>query len=81
MPQRIPAEDKRKWKLQQTVNDLQKWTAYLQTSAETFLGEFTQYSSSSTSDAQKKKYDAIRENVAILKKESTSLRAKLRRLR
>jgi uncharacterized protein YlxW (UPF0749 family) len=81
MPQRIPAEDKRKWKLQQTLNELQKWATYLQTSAETFLDEFTKYSSSSTSETQKKKNDAIRENVNTLKKESASLRAKIRRFR
>jgi len=79
---KLDAGSKRSWKLHQTVNELQTWSAYLQQSAERFLEEFTAYNSHSTfvTTPEKKAYQAVMDALLLLKKESSLMKGRSRRL-
>lgn len=78
----LKPESKRTWKMHQTVDQLYKWSVYLQTSAETFLEEFTEHNSrlTSLSTREKKVLQEAMERLHVLKKESSLLKAQARRL-
>lgn len=78
----LKPEAKRTWKMHQTVDELYKWSAFLQMSAERFLEEFTEYNSRLTSlpTREKKVLQEAMERLQTLKKESSLLKAQARRL-
>lgn len=79
---KLDAEKKREWKLQKAVQELRTWTTYLQTSAEAFNNELSRFNSSSPSTLKdQKKWTAVMDDLKELKQRSSSLKAKLRRMR
>lgn len=79
---KLDAGKKREWKLQKTVQELRTWTQYLQTSAEAFTDDLSRFNSSSPSTLKdEKKWTAVMEDLKELKQRSSSLKAKLRRMR
>jgi hypothetical protein len=79
----VLTKDARKtWKLHQTVDELQTWSAYLQQSAERFLEEFTKYSSRSifVTTYEAKAFQETMDGLLLLKKESSLLKSRSRRL-
>lgn len=79
---KLDAGSKKTWKLHQTVDELQTWSVYLQQSAERFLEEFTKYSSRSTftSEFEAKAFRETMDGLRRLKKESTLLKNRSRKL-
>lgn len=79
---KLDAGSKKSWKLHQLVDELQKWSAYSQQSAERFEEELLRYGKdhvfvmSSEANAYK---DAL-EALGVLKKESARLKTRSRRL-
>jgi hypothetical protein len=79
---KLDAGTKKTWKLHQTVDELQKWSVYLQLSAERFIEEFGGYNSRSTfsSPHEQKAYKEVMDTLLLLKKESTLMKTRSRRL-
>ena len=79
---KLDAGKKKSWKLHQTVDELQTWSAYLQQSAERFLEEFTAYNSRLTfvTDPEVKAFKETMEALQLLKKESSLLKNRARKL-
>lgn len=79
---KLDAGTKKTWKLHQTVDELQKWSMYLQLSAERFIEEFGGYNSRLTfvSPPEQKAFKEVMDSLLILKKESTLMKTRSRRL-
>lgn len=79
---KLDAGTKKTWKLHQTVDELQKWSMYLQLSAERFLEEFAGFNSRSTFVLanEQKAFKEVMDALLILKKESTRMATRSRRL-
>jgi tRNA(Leu) C34 or U34 (ribose-2'-O)-methylase TrmL len=79
---KLDAGSKRTWKLHQTVDELQKWSVYLHQSTERFLEEFTGYNSRSifVTTPEKKAYQDVMNALLLLKKESSLMKSRSRRL-
>lgn len=77
------ANQKKTWKLHQTVDELQKWSSYLQQSAERFIEELNGHSSRliSLSLSEQKALSETLNGLQLLKKESALLKTRSRRLR
>jgi hypothetical protein len=78
---KLDAGSKKTWKLHQTLNELQKWSAYLQQSAERFDEELEQYKSTFLSATEAKVYKEVSEGLRLMKKESALLKSRSNRLR
>ena len=78
----VRTPDRKSWKLHQSVNELQTWSAYLQQSAERFIEEFTEYSSRSifVTEYEAKAFRETMDGLALLKKESSLLKSRSRKL-
>jgi len=78
----VRTQDRKSWKLHQTVDELQTWSAYLQQSAERFLEEFTKYSSRSifVTTYEAKAFQETMDGLLLLKKESSLLKSRSRKL-
>jgi hypothetical protein len=79
---KLDAGTKKTWKLHQTIDEIQTWSAYLQQSAERFAEELAGYNLRSTfvGAQELKAYQEVAAALATLKKESTLLKTKSRRL-
>jgi hypothetical protein len=79
---KLDAGSKRTWKLHQTVDELQKWSAYLQQSAEKFIEEFTEYNARSVfvTSAEEQAFQETIASLDRLKKESALLKNRSRKL-
>lgn len=78
---KLDAGSKKTWKLHQTLNELQKWSAYLQQSAERFDEELAQFKSTFLSTTETKVYKEVSEALRLMKKESALLKSRANRLR
>lgn len=79
---KLDAGTKKTWKLHKTIDELQQWTVYLQLSAERFIEEFAGFNSRSTFAMahEQKAYKEVMDALQILKKESTLMKTRSRRL-
>ena len=79
---KLDAGTKKSWKMHQTADELHKWSAYLQLSAERFIEEFTAHSSrlTSSSPMEAKVLREALDRLETLKKESGLLKVQARRL-
>jgi hypothetical protein len=80
---KLDAGSKKSWKLHQTVDELQKWSSYLQQSAERFIEELGGHNSRLTflSPSEQKAFKETMDGLLVLKKESSLLKTRSRRLR
>jgi hypothetical protein len=78
---KLEAGRKRTWKMHQTFDDLQKWSAYLQQSSERFEEEMQKYSSSFVLPMEQKLMKEIKGAFTLMKKESALLKSRVHRLR
>lgn len=75
------AGTKKTWKLHQTYEELHKWSAYLQLSAERFIEELEKLSAHRpTTTREANAYNEVVAHLQTLKKESAALKTKARRL-
>lgn len=77
---KLEAGTKRTWKLHQTLDEIQKWSVYLQMSSERFQEELTGYSSRSTLGSPKR-FQETMDCLQTLKKNSAMLKTLSHRLR
>jgi hypothetical protein len=79
---RLDAGSKRTWKLHQLADELYRWSAYLQQSAERFTEELENYGKRDvfTTNTEAKAYKDTLESLALLKKEGAQLKVRSRRL-
>lgn len=80
---KLDAGTKRTWKFHQSLDELQKWSMYLQMSSERFLEELDGYNSRSIFDSTggKKLYQDTTDCLQTLKKQGALLKTLARRMR
>lgn len=78
---KLDAGSKKTWKLHQTLNELQTWSAYLQQSADRFGEELEQFKSTFLSPTEQKVFKEVMAALLLMKKESTLLKNRSTRLR
>lgn len=78
----MEAGKKQTWKLHQFADELHKWSAYLQQSAERFEEELETFKAKGVfvTAAETKLHKDTLESLALLKKEGAQLKVRARRL-
>lgn len=79
---KMEAGKKRTWKLHQLADELFKWSAYLQQSAERFEEELNTFGNKGVfaTNSETKLYKDTLESLATLRKEGAQLKVRARRL-